>query len=81
MDSAYVLDSYALLAHFEDEAGGAQAVPGQGEKENRGVNRRAGCSVQKILRIGQGPQGMTPVVIARRKKTVQSTDHLSRRQP
>ncbi len=23
MDSAYVLDSYALLAHFEDEAGGA----------------------------------------------------------
>ena len=22
MDSAYVLDSYALLAHFEDEAGG-----------------------------------------------------------
>ena len=24
MDSAYVLDSYALLAHFEDEAGGAQ---------------------------------------------------------
>lgn len=24
MDSAYVLDSYALLAHFEDEAGGEQ---------------------------------------------------------
>lgn len=24
MDSAYVLDSYALLAHFEDEAGGVQ---------------------------------------------------------
>jgi predicted nucleic acid-binding protein len=24
VDSAYVLDSYALLAHFEDEAGGAQ---------------------------------------------------------
>ena len=24
MDSAYVLDSYALLAHFEDETGGAQ---------------------------------------------------------
>ncbi len=24
MDSAYVLDSYALLAHFEDESGGAQ---------------------------------------------------------
>ena len=24
MDSAYVLDSYALIAHFEDEAGGEQ---------------------------------------------------------
>jgi ribonuclease VapC len=24
VDSAYVLDSYALLAHFEDEAGGAR---------------------------------------------------------
>lgn len=24
MDSAYVLDSYALLAHFEDEEGGAE---------------------------------------------------------
>lgn len=24
MDSVYVLDSYALLAHFEDEAGGEQ---------------------------------------------------------
>lgn len=24
MDSAYVLDSYALLAHFEDETGGEQ---------------------------------------------------------
>jgi PIN domain nuclease of toxin-antitoxin system len=24
VDSAYVLDSYALLAHFEDEAGGEQ---------------------------------------------------------
>jgi ribonuclease VapC len=24
VDSAYVLDSYALLAHFEDEAGGVQ---------------------------------------------------------
>ncbi len=24
MDSAYVLDSYALMAHFEDEAGGEQ---------------------------------------------------------
>lgn len=24
MDNAYVLDSYALLAHFEDEAGGEQ---------------------------------------------------------
>ncbi len=24
MDSAYVLDSHALLAHFEDEAGGSQ---------------------------------------------------------
>ena len=24
MDSSYVLDSYALLAHFEDEAGGEQ---------------------------------------------------------
>lgn len=24
VDSAYVLDSYALLAHFEDEAGGAE---------------------------------------------------------
>ena len=24
MDSAYVLDSFALLAHFEDEPGGAQ---------------------------------------------------------
>jgi len=24
VDNAYVLDSYALLAHFEDEAGGAQ---------------------------------------------------------
>ena len=24
MDSAYVLDSYALLAHFEDESGGEQ---------------------------------------------------------
>ena len=24
MDSVYVLDSYSLLAHFEDEAGGAQ---------------------------------------------------------
>ncbi len=22
MDSAYVLDSYAMIAHFEDEAGG-----------------------------------------------------------
>ncbi len=24
MDSAYVLDSYAMIAHFEDEAGGEQ---------------------------------------------------------
>jgi len=24
MDSSYILDSYALLAHFEDEAGGAK---------------------------------------------------------
>jgi len=24
VDNAYVLDSYALLAHLEDEAGGAQ---------------------------------------------------------
>jgi len=24
VDSAYVLDSFALLAHFEDEPGGAQ---------------------------------------------------------
>jgi predicted nucleic acid-binding protein len=24
MDSSYILDSYALLAHFEDEAGGEQ---------------------------------------------------------
>ncbi len=24
MDNAYVLDSYAMIAHFEDEAGGEQ---------------------------------------------------------
>ncbi|MFC1825081.1 hypothetical protein ACFL9T_20405 [Thermodesulfobacteriota bacterium] len=24
MDSAYILDSYAMIAHFEDEAGGEQ---------------------------------------------------------
>ena len=26
MDSAYILDSYALLAHFEDEESGAEEV-------------------------------------------------------